>query len=165
MAPDGPSWSRMPPHDSNMTPRRPEVAFWWPNMVPIAHEGPWGVTDGLRMALRWDRMAPDGLNIAPRKSTHDQRKFVSSWFVAISAVVASRNGKRLVSGELRCSMSASTFFSARAKLQCEELLARRFNRCSATRTVPAKCICTPCLRCKYALLAFKHTSKLLSYGR
>ena len=128
--------------------------------------GPLGGHRWPRMALRWDRMAPDGLNIAPRKSIHDQRKFVSSLFVAISAVVASRNGKRLVSGELRCSMSASTFFFQRgAKLQCEELLARRFNRCSATRTVPAKCICTPCLRCKYALLAFKHTSKLLSYGR
>ena len=79
-------------------------------MVPIAHEGPRGGHRWLRMAVRWDRMAPDGLNIAPRESIHDQRKFVSSWFVAISAVVASRNGKRLVSGELRCSMSASTFF-------------------------------------------------------
>ena len=75
--------------------------------------GPLGGHRWPRMALRWDRMAPDGLNIAPRECTHDQRKisdFVSSWFVAISAVVASRNGKRLVSGELRCSMSASTFF-------------------------------------------------------
>ena len=36
----------------------------------------------------------------------------------------------------------SDFFSARAKHSCEELPARRFNCCSATRTVLAKCICT-----------------------
>ena len=144
MAQDGLSCSRMPQHDPNMTPRRPEVVFWWPNMAPIAHDGPWGVRD---------RMAPDGLNIAPDRAksawdcTHDQREasdFVSSWFVATSAVVAFLTGKRPAAGELRCSMSAShSFFQRGAKLRREASLARKFNRCSATRTVPAKYIRTP----------------------
>ena len=53
----------MPQHGPNMTPRRPEVAHWWPKMAPMAHDGPWVVTDGPRMAPRWVRMAPDGSNI------------------------------------------------------------------------------------------------------